>query len=186
LPDLQRAIDQAPGPVQRKNLIDEQRIAEAAYIHFKSAANQSRFIMARNALQSASSDGAQRARLIAEMKAMVRDEIELARRLFALTRADSRIGYEASNNYYYYPLDLVEKVINGHDLLTALEGLSDKPAACRPAEPPGEIVFENDYLKYVLGTDGRNLHFIDKRSGKDYGMPSPADLWRASKSVARK
>ena len=40
------------------------------------------------------------------------NEIELAARLFALTRQDARIGYEASNHYYYYPLDLVEKVVN--------------------------------------------------------------------------
>ena len=29
-----------------------------------------------------------------------------------MTKADSRIGFEASNQYYYLPLDLVEKVIN--------------------------------------------------------------------------
>ena len=32
-------------------------------------------------------------------------------------RLDSRIGFEASNQYYYVPLDLVEKVLNCRDLL---------------------------------------------------------------------
>ena len=39
-------------------------------------------------------------------------EIANAQTLFKLTRQDARIGYEASNHYYYYPLDLVEKVVN--------------------------------------------------------------------------
>ncbi len=30
------------------------------------------------------------------------------------------------------------------------------------------IQFENQYLKYILSTDGRNLGFIDKQSGTDY------------------
>ena len=38
-------------------------------------------------------------------------EITLARELFALTQQDSRIGFE-DNNYYYVPIDFVEKVIN--------------------------------------------------------------------------
>ena len=38
---------------------------------------------------------------------------------------DSRIGFEASNQYYYVPLDLVEKVINCHDLLGHRPGHAD-------------------------------------------------------------
>ncbi len=40
------------------------------------------------------------------------DEMSCAKQLFALTRADSAIGFEASNQYYYLPQDLMEKVIN--------------------------------------------------------------------------
>jgi hypothetical protein len=43
----------------------------------------------------------------------------LARELFTLASQDSRIGFEASNHYYYVPLDLVEKVINCRALLDA-------------------------------------------------------------------
>jgi hypothetical protein len=41
----------------------------------------------------------------------VHQEKEAARQLHALQSSDSRIGFEASNQYYYVPLDLVEKVI---------------------------------------------------------------------------
>jgi hypothetical protein len=30
------------------------------------------------------------------------------------------------------------------------------------------IKLENEYVKYVIGPDGRNLHFIDQQTGKDY------------------
>ena len=30
---------------------------------------------------------------------------------------------------------------------------------------------ENRYVKYSIGTDGRNLHFADKQDGKDYCAP---------------
>lgn len=35
------------------------------------------------------------------------------------------------------------------------------------------IVFENESLRYVVGVDGRNLNFIDKRTGKDYCASEP-------------
>ncbi|MEK7399642.1 MAG: hypothetical protein AAB116_22090 [Candidatus Poribacteria bacterium] len=33
---------------------------------------------------------------------------------------------------------------------------------------------ENDYLLYVIGDDGKNLHFIDKKSGIDYCSQNPS------------
>jgi hypothetical protein len=38
--------------------------------------------------------------------------------MYEIQRRDSRIGFEAANHYFFIPLDLVEKVINCHDLLT--------------------------------------------------------------------
>ena len=55
-----------------------------------------------------------------EISRLVEDEIQAARRLFTLTRQDSRIGFEASNHYYYMPLDLVEKVVNCRHVLERL------------------------------------------------------------------
>ena len=35
----------------------------------------------------------------------------LALRLWAIQRRDPRIGYEATNHYFYVPMDLAEKVL---------------------------------------------------------------------------
>ncbi|MEX1041657.1 MAG: hypothetical protein WDZ51_13545 [Pirellulaceae bacterium] len=75
------------------------RIAQAARLHFESTANQSRYIQARGAGDSAT------------MQRMLRQEIETAKQLHLLAREDCRIGYEATNHYYYVPQDLVEKVV---------------------------------------------------------------------------
>ena len=48
---------------------------------------------------------------------MLTDELALARRLQAIQSRDGRIGFEASNQYFYVPIDLGEKVLNAHDLL---------------------------------------------------------------------
>ena len=53
----------------------------------------------------------------AELERLLRAEMGLARRLHAIQRSDSRIGFEASNQYYYVPVDLAEKVVNCRALL---------------------------------------------------------------------
>jgi hypothetical protein len=112
LPIFERALGKTTTPAQLANVHDDLRITEAAYLHFKTVANQIQFTLARNALLSKSLNLDERKNKIADAKAIVADEIQLAKRLFTLTRQDSRIGFEASNHYYYFPLDLVEKVIN--------------------------------------------------------------------------
>ncbi len=95
----------------------ECRVAEAAGIHFQSVANQACFVMARQAL--ATVNKAEDARpLLARLERVLHDEITLARRLYALQSVDSRLGFEASNHYFYVPMDLMEKVINCRALLT--------------------------------------------------------------------
>ena len=61
--------------------------------------------------------GKQRHRLHAEITRCLESEIVLARQLLALVREDSRIGFEPSCQYFYVPLDLVEKVVNCRWLL---------------------------------------------------------------------
>lgn len=112
LPIFERALNETNTPVQHANACEDLRIAEAAYLHFKSVANQIRFTLARDALRSKSLNVNKRKNKIVDIKAIATDEIQLAKRLFTLSRKDSRIGFEASNHYYYFPLDLVEKVIN--------------------------------------------------------------------------
>jgi hypothetical protein len=102
---------------QKAAALKELNVGEAAAIHFRSVANQALFILARRRLAGAKSqDDAQSA--CAELERLLRAEMGLARRLHALQSRDSRIGFEASNQYYYVPLDLAEKVINCQDLLT--------------------------------------------------------------------
>ena len=89
-------------PAPPSALAEEVRFAEAAAIHFASVANQCRAILARDSsVQDA-------------LRRLCHDEARLAIRLHALQSVDSRIGFEASNQYYYTPHDLVEKVINCH------------------------------------------------------------------------
>ena len=110
------AQGQGTTPAHRRALAEEYCVGEAAAIHFRSSANQARFVLARQALAAARNmDDAVPHR--AAMDKVLQDEIVLARRLHAIQSRDSRIGFEASNQYYYVPVDLMEKVLNCRNLL---------------------------------------------------------------------
>jgi hypothetical protein len=94
------ALRAIPGAVAASDL----RLAEAAGCHLRSVADQSQFVLARDAGDRP-----------AMAKALAR-EAKTARRLFDLSRVDARVGFEASNHAYYVPLDLVEKVVNVRSL----------------------------------------------------------------------
>jgi hypothetical protein len=102
---------------QKATTLQELNVGEAAAIHFRSVANQARFVMERRRLKEAKSPASVQS-ACGELERLLRAEIELARRLHAVQSRDSRIGFEASNQYYYVPMDLAEKVVNCHDLLT--------------------------------------------------------------------
>jgi len=115
LAHLERALANAPRE-NRPALERELNVARAAHLHFRTVANQARFVVARNALAAATSEdeaAAQRR----ELERLLRVEIATARDLYRLQTRDSRLGYEASNHYYYVPFDLVEKVVNCDYLL---------------------------------------------------------------------
>jgi len=111
--ELQVAAEKAP-PDRRDEAQTDLRLARAAAINYQSVANQTRFVLARNALANPSRtlSPAERYRLQAEIKRYLEAETVLARQLFTLVREDSRIGFEPSCQYFYLPLDLVEKVVN--------------------------------------------------------------------------
>ncbi|MCI0333485.1 MAG: hypothetical protein L0228_09705 [Planctomycetes bacterium] len=119
LADLEAAQSLMPEELRAAAAADL-RVAQTAHVHFASVANQTRFVIARDALIAARDD-ATRDKLREELTTILDREIELARRMFALSSADSRLGYEASNHYYYVPLDLVEKVISCEDLKSGFE-----------------------------------------------------------------
>lgn len=116
--ELQKAVEMAP-PDRRGEAQADLRYAQAAAITFQSVANQARFVLARDALAARSgSTSAEEVRCLrAEIRRCLESEISLARRLLPIVRADSRIGFEPSCQYFYLPLDLVEKVVNCRWLL---------------------------------------------------------------------
>jgi hypothetical protein len=87
-------------PEEAAAFSDLQTIAEAAYCHFQTTVQQIRFVIAR---QNGDSK---------EMQEMIRQEREIALKLYNIVRRDSRIGFEASNHYYYTLNDLREKVLS--------------------------------------------------------------------------
>jgi hypothetical protein len=103
-------------PAQRQALAEELNVAEAAAIHFRSVANQARFVVARRELLAANDQPAGAAPA-AELQRILQHELTLAKRLHAIQSRDSRIGFEASNHYFYVPGDLAEKVLNCRELL---------------------------------------------------------------------
>ena len=103
--ELKRTV-RKPAPA----LAEEVSFAEVASIHFASVANQSRYVLS------------QRAGDASGMVRMIAAEEILARRLHSLQIRDSRIGFEASNQYFYVPLDLVEKAINCRWLKSQVSG----------------------------------------------------------------
>jgi hypothetical protein len=111
-----RAVSGALSAAQRDALASEERVAEAAGLHFRSTANQARFVVARRAV-AAARNAAEAAAHLAALEHVLNDEIALARRLHTLQLSDSRFGFEASNQYFFVPMDLVEKVLNCRDLL---------------------------------------------------------------------
>jgi hypothetical protein len=117
LKEFRRALRRVPAskqPSARKDL----GIAETCYLHFKSVANQILFYHLRAAYQEAPPHA--RLALADRMLKIAGEEMDLAKRQYAIAREDSTIAFEASNHYYYRPLDLVEKVLNCRYIIDAL------------------------------------------------------------------
>jgi hypothetical protein len=116
---LRRAATKVP-PRATAAAEAELAIAETCYHHFQSTANQVEFYALRERLAAAG--GAERARILKQMRRIARAEIEIARRQFLVARRHSAIAFEASNHYYYTPLDLAEKILNCRQVLESLPG----------------------------------------------------------------
>ncbi len=112
VPYFKQAVELAQTPAQKANATEDYRFAVTAGNHYKSVANQIQFIISRNKVLSGALNSAGVKRETKIMEAIVNNEIELAKQMYKISKADSRIGFEASNHYYYFPLDFVEKVIN--------------------------------------------------------------------------
>jgi hypothetical protein len=89
-------------------------VAQTVYLHFRSTYLQIAFVRLRDEIagQEGSSDASAVQLLLRSIIEVVDEEIEVAKALLLIVRRDSRIGYEASNHYYYTRQDLREKVLN--------------------------------------------------------------------------
>ncbi len=80
-----------------------ERVAGAAYCHFRSSYLQIAFVRRRGQTDAPSR---------VEISAILNEEIDLAMTLHDIARRDSRIGFEATRHYAYTLQDLREKVLN--------------------------------------------------------------------------
>lgn len=112
LSDFEKALGRQEEAGYRARLREDYTIAQVCWLYFRSVANQTRFILARNALATEGVKPEERVKHAEAMQKAAEEERAIAVQMFHLSRRDSRIGFEASNHYYYFPLDFVEKVIN--------------------------------------------------------------------------
>ena len=97
---------------KRPGAASERGLARAAGLHFASAANQVRFVVTRDQWLNEDHEADHREGLRRDLITIIEREIELARQLYELAVRDARIGFEASCQYFYVPLELVEQVVN--------------------------------------------------------------------------
>ncbi|MDO5554473.1 MAG: GDSL-type esterase/lipase family protein [Planctomycetia bacterium] len=117
---LQTAADFA-SPERQREALDQVRYTRAGGLVYSSIANQSDFIILRDQWLDPATEDSQKKELASQMAALVRDEIKLAKEMFVLCREDSRIGFEASCQYWFVPQDLIEKVIACYSILDELQ-----------------------------------------------------------------
>lgn len=100
-------IEESISAENKKYYEDLKTVAVSAYSHFRSAYLQVRFVNLRD---SASENR------VSEMLKAVDEELEIAKEMFVVASADSRIGFEATNHYCYTPADLLEKILNCEEI----------------------------------------------------------------------
>jgi hypothetical protein len=103
-------------------LREDKRLAEAAGCYLASTAVQIRFLIARSQWLAAADRPDERDQARRAMLGHLERWGEQARRLYPLARADSRIGFEASNHYFSIPQDLIETVIAAEWASDRLQG----------------------------------------------------------------
>lgn len=111
LEELRLAVENTPAD-KRLAAEAELRYARAARLYFQSAANQTRFVLARNALADASGSVPDRHQRLEQLRRLLQEEIAIAREMFTLAQQDSCVGFEAASQYFYLPLDLAEKAFS--------------------------------------------------------------------------
>ncbi len=111
--EMEAAVSASAGssPEERKRVAEDLVIARAAGIHFRSAGEQTRFVAARDRWLAAAPGSPERAAGKEALDRTLQQLAASARELYPLARADSRIGFEASNHYFYTANDLRETLV---------------------------------------------------------------------------
>ncbi|BBH19753.1 hypothetical protein Back11_10980 [Paenibacillus baekrokdamisoli] len=95
-------------------------VASAAYLHFHSTYLQIEFVRTRNRYLATKREDT-RLKSCRKLINIVREEADHVQHLYDLVIRDSRIGFEASNHYYYTVQDLKEKLLNCSFILEQLQ-----------------------------------------------------------------
>ncbi len=111
--DILRKVSPTLTEIYRPAFEDLLRVAQAAGCHFRTTYLQLKFIRIRDAERTPD--------ILQQMHAIVDEEIELAKTLLGIMRRDSRIGFEASNHYYYTEQSLREKILNCEQVRQVLD-----------------------------------------------------------------
>jgi len=114
---MQDAAESLAEPEFKQAVLKEHDVTLAAYVHFKSVSNQALFVLRRNRLNTDGLSETDANALKEGIMEMLRAEKRLAEEMYHLRAKDSRLGFEATNQYFYMPLDLIEKTINCEWLL---------------------------------------------------------------------
>lgn len=114
LNQLRKAV--RAGARNRKKLEELLGIATAIYCHFRSVCLQTAFVRLRGTADKR------------EILKIITEEQKLAETLHDIMTKDSRIGFEASNHYYYTRSDLKEKALNCEYLRRLYSGTQQKEA----------------------------------------------------------
>ncbi len=96
----------------KEKIYSEISIIKTASIHFQSTANQTRFVILRDAISNPETSTENKRELIEKIKNIIQNEKKLSIELYNLQLHDTRLGFESSNHYFYVPLDLVHKALN--------------------------------------------------------------------------
>jgi hypothetical protein len=105
---FRRAVTLA-GESKKAQAREDLAIAEVCRIHFQSVANQVEFYRLREQPETPERR--------VQMRQLVEAEMALARDLCPLAKRHSVVAFEATNHYYYRPLDLAEAIVRGRYLL---------------------------------------------------------------------
>ncbi len=100
----------------RQDNLRDYAISKACMLHMLTAANHAEFILTRNEWLATPGDDGLRSALLR----VLRDQWGICEAMLALSKADSRIGYEGSIGYFYTPVEIIERI---YDIRLAVEEL---------------------------------------------------------------